>query len=222
MIENKSRDDRTRNWNILVYPESAPEDWRDIIDKTHCEWVESPLHDKDLDEKGEIKKAHYHVTWLAPSKKSYEQVQELTDSINAPRPEKCGSVKGSIRYMAHLDHPDKHQYESNDIVCHGGADLSALCAPTASERLQIQLDILDYIDECDIMEFADIVVYARASGKKEWSDVLLNRSTMSIDRYLSSRRHKAQGREDFETAVKKEADWREKCKEWQKQEKQEN
>ncbi|MES5113939.1 Rep family protein, partial [Lactobacillus gasseri] len=39
---------RVRNWTIIVYPESAPKNWRDIIDSTHVTWVEGPIHDKDV------------------------------------------------------------------------------------------------------------------------------------------------------------------------------
>ena len=39
----KAKDGRTRNWNVIVYPESAPENWRQIIDDLHIEWAESPL-----------------------------------------------------------------------------------------------------------------------------------------------------------------------------------
>ena len=183
-------DDRTRNWNFILYPESAPENWRDIIDEYHIEWVESPLHDKDMDPTGEPKKPHYHVSLLFPTNQSYRQVKELTDSLNAPIPIKCKSVKGSIRYMVHKDNPDKYQYFWNDIVCHGGADLSDLCAPTATERMQIQQDILSYIRENNIIEFADIVDYACHSGLDEWLNVMMNFSTLSINAYVRSRRYK--------------------------------
>jgi hypothetical protein len=194
MSEKKSiqKDDRTRNWNFILYPESAPENWKDVISETHIEWVVSPLHDKDVNPDGEIKKAHYHITLLFPSNKSYEQVKELTDSVNAPIPVKCQSVKGSIRYMAHKDNPEKVQYNWEDIVCYGGADLSALCAPTATERLQIQKDILDYIRSAEITEFEDIVNYARDNEFNDWLNILLNFSTVSINAYVRSRRHKAE------------------------------
>jgi len=208
---------RTLNWNILVYPTkeeldklgsdydgsdgygTAPLKWRDIIDEMHIEWVESPLHDRDIndtatneDGTGKYKKPHYHVTLLFPSVKTYEQVKEITDKLNAPRPERCNSVKGSIRYMAHKDHPDKAQYNWNDIKCHGGADLTALCAATAMERLQIQTDILDYIDNNNIFEYSDIVRYSIDNGFTDWTNVLLNFSTLSISTYIRSRRHKAE------------------------------
>lgn len=189
-MADKKRDDRTRNWNFILYPESAPENWRDIIDETRIEWVESPLHDKDINPTGEPKKSHYHISLLFPTNKSYEQVSELVvTQLGQPIPIKCQSVKGSIRYMAHKDNPDKYQYDWNDIVCHGGADLQALCSPTATERLQIQKDIIAYIRDADIVEFADIVNYAVDAGLSDWLNVLLNFSTISINAYVRSRRY---------------------------------
>jgi len=194
MDEKKStvKDDRTRNWNFILYPDSAPADWREIIGSTNIEWVTSPLHDKDLNPDGEIKKAHYHVTLLFPGKKSFEQVKAITDSLNAPIPIKCQSVKGSIRYMIHKDNPDKVQYDWNDIICYGGADLNALCAPTATERLQIQKDILSFIRDNGLDEFSDLIDGIEKMKNDEWLNVALNYSTISINAYLRSRRHKAE------------------------------
>ncbi|WP_225354628.1 Rep family protein, partial [Ligilactobacillus murinus] len=55
------KDDRARTWTFIVYPESAPENWRDLLDEYHVPWVESPLHDKDINPDGTVKKAHWHV-----------------------------------------------------------------------------------------------------------------------------------------------------------------
>lgn len=196
MSEKKSTGEkRTLNWNFILYPESAPPNWREIINETHIEWVESPLHDKDVNEDGTVKKAHYHITLLFPSVKTFEQVEEVTKSVNAPIPIKCLSVKGSIRYMVHKDNPEKFQYNWNDIKCYGGADLSALCAPTSTERLQIQEDIIDYIRENGITEFFDIVNYAKDTGLKEWFNVLMNYSTISINAFIRSQRHKFESEE---------------------------
>jgi len=196
MSEKKSTGEkRSSNWNFILYPESAPANWRELIDETHIEWVESPVHDKDLNPDGTEKKAHYHITLLFPSLKSFEQVEEITKSLNAPIPEKCLSVKGSIRYMAHKDNPDKHQYEWGGIVCHGGADLSSLCAPTATERLQIQKDIIQYIRENGVTEFFDMVNHAMNEGLDDWTNVLLNYSTMAINAYIKSQRHKFEQKE---------------------------
>ena len=42
---------RTRTWTFVLYEDSAPENWRQIIDELHVEWVESPWHDKDINAK---------------------------------------------------------------------------------------------------------------------------------------------------------------------------
>ena len=46
-MADKRKDSRTRNWTIVIYPDSAPNNWREIIDDWHIEWVESPLHEND-------------------------------------------------------------------------------------------------------------------------------------------------------------------------------
>ena len=51
-----NKDKRTRNWMIIVYPDSAPERWEDILDEMHIAWACSPLHDKDVNADGTPKR----------------------------------------------------------------------------------------------------------------------------------------------------------------------
>lgn len=48
MTNKKYEYEKGRDWTFIVYPESAPENWREILDETHLRWIESPLHDKDI------------------------------------------------------------------------------------------------------------------------------------------------------------------------------
>lgn len=57
-MSEKKKDGRTRNWTFVLYPDSAPDNWRQILDDKHIEWIESPLHDKDVNANGEPKKPH--------------------------------------------------------------------------------------------------------------------------------------------------------------------
>jgi len=191
MPGSKREDNRTRNWNFVVYPDSAPENWREIIDETRIEWVESPLHDRDIDPDGEPKKPHYHVTLLFPSMKSFDQVSDLVmGELFQPIPIKCMSVKGSIRYMVHKDNPEKYQYDWNDIKCHGGADLDSLCAPTNTERMILQREIFGFIRDNNITELADLVNMAMDAGYNDWLSIIWNFSTISITAYIKSLRYK--------------------------------
>jgi len=97
MTEKNSmpKDGRTRNWTFIVYPESAPEKWRKMIDEMYIQWIESPLHECEMDPDNESeKKSHWHVLLLFEGKKSYSQVKEITDKINATTPQICKSAKG--------------------------------------------------------------------------------------------------------------------------------
>ena len=101
-IMAERKDERSRNWVIIVYPESAPKDWQGILDNMHVQWIESPLHDKDTNPDGTIKKAHWHVILAFGSKKSYKQVKEIADNLHAPTPQKVHNMKGQVRYLVPL------------------------------------------------------------------------------------------------------------------------
>ena len=178
---------RTRSWTFIVYPDSAPQNWRDIIDEEHIEWVESPLHDKDVNADGSPKKPHWHILVMYESVKTYEQVKELTDKLCGPVPQKCNGAKGLVRYMAHLDNPEKVQYDRSKIIGHGGADVAELLRPSASESLAIQGEMIDFIIEHDVTEYIDLVTYAR-HNRPEWFEELTCRS-FNVVQIIKSRRH---------------------------------
>lgn len=50
------REERTRAWTFILYEESAPENWVELIDELHIQWCESPWHDNDLNPTGEVKR----------------------------------------------------------------------------------------------------------------------------------------------------------------------
>lgn len=190
-LKMAGKDGRSSNWNFILYPESAPDNWVDIINETRIEWVCSPLHDKDVDPTGEVKKAHYHITLLYPSNKSFEQVVGLVvHDLKQPIPVKCQSVKGSIRYMVHKDNPDKFQYDWNDIKCYGGADLQSLCQPTSSERLALLKEILAFCSDNAISELCDLVDICILNEYNDWLSVICNYNTLVISKHIDSIRYK--------------------------------
>ena len=184
-------DGRTRNWTIVVYPESAPPNWRDIIQDTHIEWVESPLHDKDIDATGELKKPHWHILLMFGSVKSFEQVREFTESLNCPIPNKCHNSKALVRYMAHMDNPDKAQYDPNLIKSYGGVDLAELLRPSSSERYSLIKDMITFVRDHEIIEFQDLLDYAAEKHFDDWFPLLCDNSAIVMINYIKSIRHRA-------------------------------
>lgn len=193
MSEKKSnlRDERIRNWTFLVYPESAPQSWRDVLDELHIAWVESPLHNKDDNADGEQKKEHWHILLLFEGKKSYEQVKEITDKLNATIPQKVASAKGLVRYMAHLDNPEKYQYDRAAIIGHGGADVAEYLKPTSSTRYQLIREMVEYVKTNGIIEMCDLVEYAMTERFDDWFPLLCDNSAYIMGSVLKSYRHRA-------------------------------
>lgn len=188
-----NKDTRTRNWTIIVYPDSAPEHWRDILDEEHLEWIESPLHDKDINADGTEKKPHWHILLMFGGVKSYEQAKEVTDKLNSPIPTRCHNAKALVRYMAHLDNPDKAQYKVSDIKAHGGVDLSEMLRPSSSERYTLISDMIKFIKENDIIEFQDLMDYAVYNEFDTWFPLLCDNSAFVIGQYIKSQRHRKKG-----------------------------
>lgn len=183
-------DTRFRNWSFIVYPESAPDNWRELLDEQHIEWVESPLHDRDLNADGEPKKPHWHVLVMFEGKKGYEQILELTTGVKGTVPQKVQSAKGLVRYMAHLDNPQKVQYDRSLIVGHGGADVAELLKPTASARYVLLKEISDFIQENEVYEFEELWYYAMNNRFDDWFPLLCDSSTIALTALLKSRRYR--------------------------------
>lgn len=181
---------RTRNWTFVVYPESAPENWRNILDDLHIEWVESPLHDKDLNGDGQPKKPHIHVGVFFAGNKTYEQVKEITDSLNCPIPQRCHSARALVRYMAHLDNPEKAQYSPSDIKGHGGVDVADMLRPASSERYTLISEMIAYVKNNNVVEFQDLVDYAREHESDTWFPLLCDNSSFIVCQYIKSQRHR--------------------------------
>lgn len=188
----KDKDERTRNWTFVVYPESAPEDWREIIDDLHVPWIESPLHDKDVNPDGEIKKPHWHVMIMFSSNKSYNQIREITMKLRSPNPQKVANAKGMVRYFAHLDNPEKFQYDKTEIIEHAGADVSPYLAVTSAERYELIREMMSFVKEKKIIEMKDLLDYAMNERFDDWFPLLCDNSAYIMDSYIKSNRHRAE------------------------------
>lgn len=195
---SNKRETRYRNWWFVLYPESAPEDWKQRIDDLHIQYAISPLHDKDIDPNGKLKKPHWHVILCYESVKTYEQIKELTDSLNAPIPQAVNGLVGTVRYLIHKDNPDKYQYNKAEIIAGGGFDVAELLDRSPADKRAIVKEIYEFIKTQDITEFYELTDYA-FENNADWFDILMNGHTMVFDAVIKSRRHSnklAQERED--------------------------
>lgn len=182
------KDKRSNKWAFLIYEESTPNNYFEILEAVHVPFILSPWHDKDINKKtGEFKKSHKHGALFFDSLKSYTQVSEiLTQKLNAPaHVEIVMSPKGMYDYFTHAENPDKTPYNLEDIECGSGFELDKfLIEQKSSEFLN---EVIDIIDEKDFTEFEDLVRYARKNHSLLLS-LIIDR-TYFFSKFLDSRRY---------------------------------
>ena len=183
MTNKKYEYEKGRDWTFIVYPESAPDNWRTVLDETHLRWIESPLHDKDMNADGEIKKSHYHILLTFDGPVTEKQVIKLIDPLNTPLPKKVGSARGLVRYMAHLDNPEKYQYSRDEIVGHCGADVESYFELTKTSKMSVMKEIITYIYENKIDNYADFLMIC-IQHSDDWFDVAINYNTLAINKMI--------------------------------------
>lgn len=121
--------------------------------------------------------------------KSYEQVREITQLLNAPNPQKCANARGMVRYFAHMDNPEKYQYQKEEIKAHCGAEIEHHLAISANEKSVMKREIQTLIREKDIIEYADLLDYLLDNELYELLDIA-NTHTLLFGKYISSRKYK--------------------------------
>ena len=193
MAENTKK----RNWTFVLYPESAPEDWRDKLKLSGLMAAISPLHDRDLNPTGEAKKAHYHVLLVYSGPTTYNAVAKFTASLNATVPQALESVRGMYRYFTHKDNPEKFQYEEKEITTCNGFNIADLVELTKSEVNEIKRNVLQLVRDVGITEYSGLIDFLLDNEMAAEYDVAIN-NTFFFNTYITSRRNaERQEAEDF-------------------------
>lgn len=185
-MAEKRIDTRTRNFATVVYPESAPEDWQEILAQQFVPAFISPLHDKDVNPTGEPKKPHWHVMLMFEGKKSMDQVQEIFSKIGGVGCEKVNSIRGYARYLCHLDNPEKVQYRQEDVRSLGGADYASTIG-LATDKYKALGEMQDFCEEYDVVSFYLLCRYARLH-RIDWYRILCDCGAVYMREYLKSRK----------------------------------
>lgn len=181
----KKVDARYRNFGCVVYPESAPDDWMDIVSSYHVPAFISPIHDSDLNPVGnEHKKDHYHVMFMYEGKKSRSQIEQVFSSFGGVGCEVINSIRGYARYLCHLDNPEKHQYNPEDVKAFAGADYHGICS-LAIDKYNTVGEMMDYCKLNQIYSFSSLCLYAK-DYRFDWFRILCDNGAFIMREYLKT------------------------------------
>lgn len=182
--KEKKSSSRARNFACMVYPESAPENWIDILSDLKIPAYISPLHENDIDPQNQKKKAHYHVMVMFEGMKSDDQVKEIFEKINGVGFERVNSIRGYARYLCHLDNPEKAQYNIEDVLSLAGSDyLSVISLP--SDKYNAIGEMMDHCTRNQIISYAQLLMYCR-EYRFDWFKILCDSGTFVMKEFLKS------------------------------------
>jgi hypothetical protein len=191
MSEKKSSD-KKRNWAFTMYPDSAPENWKELLQQTGLQCCVSPLHDIDVNADISQKKAHWHVILSYSGPTSYSVVEKISvETFKGTIPQALEQIKGYHRYLTHKDNPEKAQYNECDIININGFSIRDYVELSKSEVTKLKMEITDYIEENDIREYQELLFGLRKDNLTDMWEVAAN-NTIFADAYCRSRRHKLQ------------------------------
>lgn len=178
---------KKRNWGGVVYPESAPEDWKEILKLKGITFAVSPLHDSDVNPTGEKKKEHYHIIMCFTGPTTDKTVNEILKELNQPIAIPLESVRGYYRYFTHKDNPEKFQYDDTKIELYNGFDVTDVL--NSFEVFQALKQIQLLIIEHNIMEYNDLMDFLMSHDYMELWNVACSH-TLFLNSYITSKRHK--------------------------------
>ena len=177
---------KSRYWAFIVYPESVIENWKDKLIEIGCMFAVSPLHDKDTNPDGTLKKAHYHIILQFEGPTTYKNVKEnICDLVKGTIPQKIISNRGYYRYLCHLDNPEKEQYKVEEIEKYNGYEIDL----TTSEIVLIKSKIIEDIEKYNYVEYCDLIDHYNNTGEYENLEMSMNNAYF-FNQYITSRRNK--------------------------------
>lgn len=197
-MANVAKTIQSRSWTFVLYPESCPEDWESKL--VGVPFLRSPLHDKDVNPDNTPKKPHWHIMVSFPNQKTLNQMQALCNELHAPSPQIVKDTRAMARYFLHLDNPEKAQYQKQDMLVGGGFDLeNALKLSRSEEELEERefvRNLLDKINEFNIVEFEDLLVYVMQECPENYRYFKMN--SFVLANVVKSRRHRIERQRELD------------------------
>lgn len=189
LSKDQNKSIKKRVWTSVIYPDSLPAEWVDLLKKSGLKSAVSPLHNNDYNPDGEPKKAHYHLILIYGSPTTFNNVAKFTQGILCGTiPQALESVEGMYRYFTHKDNPEKAQYDEKDIQSFNGFNIYDFVQIRNSEIIRIKQELLDIIIDDKITEYCELIDIVKSMDDYSYFDVASS-NTIFFTKYIASRRH---------------------------------
>lgn len=159
---------KSKYFCAVLYPDSSTYDTDKVImslAEERLTFAVSPIHDKDVEEDGSLKKGHYHLLLAYSSATTLNNIRGWFNACGMPESDLhsvrvCASAVGYYRYLTHRDNPEKAQYNVNDIrVFNDFDELFKKFSKTSSDKIDDLVRIFQIVDELDTISFHSLLQY---------------------------------------------------------------
>ena len=199
--EAKEEKERRRCWWFVVWPESCNiAKLLRVMNTWGVPVAVSPLHNRDVRDDGEKDKDHYHIIVRFPNAKSLSSVRRIVgewlleadglvgldegvDPVWYVRP--VNDYATALRYLCHLDTPEKAQYPVNEVITLGYLDVSMLYARSLADDVHAFAELLAWCRQHPKSSYKKLCNYVFDSGDMVLLRALRN-NTYVLRSYMSS------------------------------------
>lgn len=188
MSKAREPPNKSKYFCCILYPDSSTYDVDKIIKSLAEElftFAVSPLHDRDIEDDGSFKKAHYHLLLAYSSATTLNNIRCWFNACGLPETELhsvrvCASGVGYFRYLTHKDNPDKVQYDDKDIIVfNDSGELFKKFSKTASEKIDDLVRIFQIVDELNTISFHSLIQYLMLN-ERDLFKLLTSSSALAI------------------------------------------
>lgn len=189
-MANKPREppNKSKYFCCILYPDSTTYDVDKLVkslSEEHLTFALSPIHDRDFEDDGSLKKAHFHLLLAYSSATTLSNIRGWFNACGMPESELhsvrvCASGVGYFRYLTHKDNPEKYQYDDKDIrVFNDSEELFKKFSKTSSEKINDLVRIFQIVDELNTISFRCLIQYLMLN-ERDLFKMLTSSSALAI------------------------------------------
>lgn len=160
---------KARFWVGILYPENMRKDWEsDIGDIVQVPYAYC-IHDKDLTEQGEQRKAHVHLILVFANTTTYNHALSVFQELNADGKSSVNEIKAVINIRSMYDYlihntetsrkKEKHLYSELERITGNNFDIGALEQLGITEKNDMCKELCNLIMEHGFCNFGDFYMY---------------------------------------------------------------
>lgn len=179
---------KSRYFCAVLYPDCKTYDCENLIRSLaseHLTFSVSPIHDRDLEDDGSLKKPHFHLLVVYSSATTLSNIRAWFKACGMPDSDLhavryCASGLGYFRYLTHKDNPDKAQYCDSDIRIFNDVDeIFKKFSKSSSDKIDDLIRIFQLVDELGTISFHFLVQYLMIN-ERDLFKLLTSSSALAI------------------------------------------